>query len=668
MRKALFYPKLAASNLRTNSKTYVPYLLTCIFTVAMYYIMRSLQQNPGLQTMPGSDTLAFTLSLGTVVVALFSLIFLFYTHSFLLRRRKKEFGLFNILGMEKKHISFVLFFEMLYTAIIALVLGIALGVALSRLLFLVLLKILHLDVSMPFIFPMEALTDTAVLFCAIFLLTFLSSLWQIHLSNPITLLKGDQAGEREPRIRWVLLVVGLLSLGLGYYIALTTENPVTAMMLFFVAVILVIVGTYCLFVTGITALLKLLRRNKRYYYQTQHFISLSGMMYRMKQNAVGLANICILATMVLVMVSATVSLYIGMEDVLYNRYPKEISISDRANTGESAAMVDETVQEVLAEYPLEAKDWSVYRYLTFAAVQEEGAFTLDRDANPYDAGHIMNLCFIPQADFFEAFGLDAALSPGEVMVFSNRNPFLHDYLAVSDLRYTVRTGDNRMEKVQVGGAFNADIVGTYFVVMPTWQDVEAMDALQSEAYGDRRSLSRRVVEFDLAGDEAQFEAFGNDLRNQLSENGLVGVVESRSENEQSFFSLYGGLLYLGVFLGILFLMATVLIMYYKQISEGYDAQRRFLIMRQVGLGRKQIRGSIRSQILLMFFLPLVVACVHIAFAFPFITRILAVFNLTNVSLFALCTLGCIAMFGVFYAVMYGLTARVYYRIVGDGGH
>lgn len=664
MRKALFYPKLAASNLRTNAKTYLPYLLTCIVTVAMYYIMRSLQQNPGLRTMPGSETLTFTLSLGTVVVALFSLIFLFYTHSFLLRRRKKEFGLFNILGMEKKHISFVLLFETLYTACIALVLGIVLGVVLSRLLFLILLKILHLSVSMPFVFPIEALTDTALLFCGIFLLTFLSSLWQIHLANPITLLKGDQTGEREPRVRWVLLVVGLLSLGSGYYIALTTKDPVTAMMLFFAAVILVIIGTYCLFVTGITALLKLMRRNKSYYYQTRHFISLSGMMYRMKQNAVGLANICILSTMVLAMVSATVSMYVGMEDVLHTRYPNEININDKVNTAESAAVVDETVREMLSQSGLEVENRKAYRYLSFAAVQDVDTFTL-RQASPYGTANMMNLCFIPLSDFTAAFEMEVELAPGEALVFSNRNPYREDNLTVSDHTYAVQSGDDRFMDFQVSGAFNMDIVGTYYVVVPDWADVEAMDALQTKAYGEQRSQPRRVVSFDLGGTKEQRVALGTELSSELTKRGFSGSVESRSFNEKFFFAMYGGLLYLGVFLGVLFLMATVLIMYYKQISEGYDDQRRFLIMRQVGLSRKQIRGSIRSQILLMFFLPLLVACIHIAFAFPFITRILAVFNLTNVGLFALFTLAGIAVFGLFYAAMYGLTARVYYRIVGE---
>ena len=321
-----FFSKLAASNIKKNGKAYIPYILSCVMTVALFYIVKSLSYNPGLKNMVGSSTMMTMMSMCSVIIALFAIVFLFYTNSFLMKRRKKEFGVFNILGMEKSHIAKTMAWENFYVTLISIVGGLVIGLALDKAMFLLIAQVLNEEITLGFFISDKAIISTIVMFCIIFLLILLNSIRQIHTANPIELVTAGNAGEREPKTKWVLAILGLLSLGAGYYIALTIENPLTALVYFFFAVILVIIGTYMLFTAGSIALLKILRKNKKYYYKTKHFTSISGMIYRMKQNAVGLANICILSTAVLVMVSSTSSLMLGLQDVIATRYPNDFVV------------------------------------------------------------------------------------------------------------------------------------------------------------------------------------------------------------------------------------------------------------------------------------------------------------------------------------------------------
>ena len=347
-----FYARLAATNIRKNAQTYVPYILTGIGTVMMFYIICTLSQNSGFNDMPGGVTVAWFMLMGCVVVGLFAAIFLFYTNSFLIKRRKKEFGLYNILGMEKRHISRVMFYEALYVAFISLAAGLLAGMLLSKLFFLLILKIIRVDVSFQFELSMSAVWTTLKLFGAIFLLTFLNNLRQVRLVNPIELLKGGQVGEKEPKTKWVLALLGVLFLGSGYAMAISISNPVAIVLWFFVAVILVILGTYCLFTAGSIAVLKLLRRSKSYYYKPKHFIAVSGMMYRMKQNAAGLASICILSTVVLVLISTTISMYIGAEDMIARRYPREMTVVVAEQEEAEREEVFQQIEQLLGKYRL----------------------------------------------------------------------------------------------------------------------------------------------------------------------------------------------------------------------------------------------------------------------------------------------------------------------------
>ncbi|SHK14704.1 FtsX-like permease family protein [Desulforamulus aeronauticus] len=658
-----FYAKLAATNLKKNAQTYLPYILTCIGTVMMYYIMVFLSKNEGLGNMAGGSDMQTILSLGSYVIAIFATIFLFYTHSFLIKRRKKEFGLFNILGMEKKHISKVLMFETLYVAVISLGAGLLGGILFSKLIFMVLLKILHFEVPLGFSVSGPALAAVPLLFTGIFLLTLLNTLRQIHLAKPVELLKGGQTGEKEPKTKWPLVMIGTLSLGGGYYISLTTQSPLAALAQFFIAVILVMVGTYCLFTAGSIAVLKLLRRNKGYYYQTRHFTAVAGMMYRMKQNAVGLANICIMATAVLVMVSTTVSLYIGMEDVLRTRYPQNIMITTPVPAHQSAEGLQTAVHEVLAQHRLEGKDMLDYRYAAFAGNQEGDTVITDESKMSNASSSVRQFYVIPLEDYNRLTNRTASLGDNEIMIYSSRNVYKEDTLTVLNRTFTVK---ERLDSFFENSLDRVLIMGNYYIVVKDIAVVKAMEKAQAEENGYDPSGYQYYLGFDLDANEADISAVYQDIRTAVGSDYPDSRIESPVAAKASFFAIYGGLFFLGIFLGALFIMATVLIIYYKQVSEGYDDKARFEIMQKVGMSREEVKDSIRSQVLTVFFLPLVTAGIHIAFAFPIITKLLAVLNLTNVGLFAWCTAGTILVFALFYAIVYRLTAKVYYRIVSWG--
>ncbi|EOR24490.1 MULTISPECIES: ABC transporter permease [Clostridium] len=653
----MFYQKLAATNIKKNGKTYFPYILTCISSIAMFYIMHFISVNDGLDVMSGGRELKIILNLGTYVIGLFSIIFLFYTNSFLIKRRKKELGLYNILGMEKRHIAKVLFWEIFFVTLISMVLGLLLGIGVSKLIFLVLLKILHFKVPMGFFISTKSLIITAALFGFIFVLTLLNNLRQIYLAKPVELLKGGQVGEKEPRTRWVLTLIGLTSLGSGYYIAVTTEAPLAALNRFFLAVILVMIGTWALFTAGSIALLKMLRKNKKFYYKTNHFINVSGMIYRMKQNAIGLANICILSTTVLVMISTTVSLYIGMEDVLRTRYPRDISISAENVSKEQAEELNSMIKEQAEKNGTAMEDIVKYRSFSLAMIQDKNYFT--DDSNDLDANNLCFLELIPLSEYNDLENKSITLNENEVLLFTYRGGIAEDSLNILDNEFKIK---ERINNMTVDGIASAIVANGYFVVVPDEKTIEEVYDSSTRADGDMGELSYYFA-FDTDDNAEKEITLTNEINNKIQELSVNGSCEGVEESRESFFSLYGGLFFLGIFLGVLFIMATVLIIYYKQISEGYDDKERFEIMKKVGMSKEEIKKSISSQVLMVFFMPLLTAIIHIAFAFKVIVKLLAVLNLTNVTLFAFCTAGTIFVFAIFYAIVYVLTSKVYYKIV-----
>lgn len=643
----LFYPRLAAINIKNNSKTYFPFIITCICTIAMFYIMHAISINKGLDGTSGSASLKSILFLGTIVIGIFSAIFLFYTNSFLIKRRKKEIGLYNVLGLEKKHIAKVMFFECIFTSVISLSAGLIAGIILNKLMFLILLKILNFKVAFGFYVSIPSVIKTLILFTSIFFLTLLSNLFQIKMSNPIELLKGTQHGEKEPKTKWVITLIGVIALGTGYVIALMVKSPLSALNLFFIAVILVMIGTYTLFTSGSIVVLKALRKNKRFYYKTSNFISVSGMMYRMKQNAVGLANICILSTAVLVMVSTTVALYVGMEDVIRSRYPRNIVMSASQITENQAQKLDEILEAESKDSSIGIKNKISYWNNNFPVVKKNGKFSVTSNTDMSSKVNMITL--IPISDYNRLEGKNITLAGDEVILYSKVKNLDKNSITIENKTLKIKQVlDKPISALDHG---MDDIVDNYVLFV---NDINVVG---------KKGVKEYSIGVDVQGNDKDILSLTNKLRDKFKESSIKVRIDSSAGSKQDFFMVYGGLFFLGIFLGALFLMATVLIIYYKQISEGYDDKERFEIMQKVGMSRREIKKTIRSQVLMIFFLPLAAAVIHIAFAFPMITKLLAVLNLKNVSLFKLSTVMTILVFAVIYAIVFSMTAKAYYKIV-----
>jgi putative ABC transport system permease protein len=658
----LFYAKLAAVNIKKNGRIYTPYILTCIFTVAMFYILLFISLNKGISEMPGAIYISTLMMLGTIVIGIFSVIILLYTNSFLMKRRKKEIGLYNILGMGKNHIARVLSVEIMYVALISIIAGLFAGILLSKLMLALLLKMLLFRIPFGFEVSPAAVIITAALFAGIFLLTLLLNLGRIHISKPIELLYGGNVGEKEPKTKWLLAVIGFLTLGAGYTIALTIKNPLSALQLFFFAVILVIIGTYCLFTSGSIALLKALRSNKKYYYKPKHFTSVSGMLYRMKQNAVGLANICILSTMVLVMLSTTVSLYLGMNDALRNRFPRNIEITSDHITQEQSDAVAMKADALLKSSGIAVNNVSRYRYKVFACSESGSQLAMTSE---YASGYSKDLVvyFIPLADYNALQGTSEVLSGGELLAYAPNADFHEENITFGSLKYHVKA---TLRSLNVEENFLLSTNKSFFFIIPDEQAIKDIYNSWTNGSGTWKEPAY-YFGFDAAADGSSQIALASQLTNAVSNDdskkGALINVASAEGNKDMFLYMYGGLFFLGIFLGALFIMATVIIMYYKQISEGYDDKKRFEIMQKVGLSRDEVKRTIRSQVLTVFFLPLIAAAIHILAAFKMITKLLYILDLTNVRLFAECTLGTFILFAAVYAIVYAMTAKAYYKIV-----
>ena len=670
--------------MKSNRRFYLPYILTVIGTAAAFYIMAAIVSDPGSKelaagTSNGPMYVSMFMTLGMFVLGLFSCIFLLYTNSFLMKRRQKELGLYSVLGMSKTNIAGIMVFEALYIALIGIGGGLAVGILLTKLVSLALFRLMRLPVPFGFSVQPIAIIIVVLFFAGLILLTLLANLAKVGRSRPVELLHGGNVGEKEPKANWFLTIVGVLFLGAGYAVAMLMDNPGMAVAVYFLAVFAVIIGTYCLFTSVSIAVLKALRRNKRYYYKAKHFISVSGMLYRMKRNAVGLANICILCTMVMVMVSGTLSLYLGSEEQVNTFCPADVVVETtyyasstedhvyNEETGEEtieyhtpydAAAMDAWFEDYFAAHKLTPSSAKAVEYYTFTAVDSED--------------HVSLVTAVTAETYAQLTGEAAPeLAPGEALAhvpsgykFGDGLNFLDKDGNTLSIQFV---GEAQLSSAQVelntailSQSEDDDIV---LVVPDTAALLELVAGQENGSY-----VWRGQYDFD-ASDEA-LAAMVDDYFAASSEGDGVDAgyydvlrIDLRSETERDVYGLSGGFLFLGVFLGIVFLMATVLIIYYKQVSEGYEDNARFEIMRKVGLSEREARRAIRSQILTVFFMPILVAAIHIAFDFNLVVLLLRLFSLTNVKLTALCTLGTLLVFCAVYAVVYALTARSYYKIV-----
>ena len=671
-----FYPRLAWTGMKQNRRLYLPYLLTCTGVTAMFYILMGLSVSSVLPQMSGGRSTALIMSLGSVVIAFFALIFLFYTHSFLIRRRSREFGLYNVLGMGKGNIARILLWETLLTYAGTTVVGLALGVALSKLAELGLMNLLRSQISYTFTVNIKSLLVTLVLFAAVHGLIFLHALWQLHRVSAVALLHSESVGEKPPRARWLLAVLGLALLGGAYWLAVSIREPLEALLWFFAAVLMVIAGTYLLFISGSVALCRALQKNPRYYYRPSHFVSVSSMAYRMKRNGAGLASICVLVTMVLVMLSSTTCLYFGQEDAVNARYPHDIAVTVYGDEH----LMDKTeleelrqgVESAVFNFGGEASNVAEYREVSLSGLLDGGNLIVDAaGAYAMDSTHVIQVHFVPLEEYNAVTGQSLTLEDGQVYVAALRMDFNADTLSVDGgmTRHVMKR-----EITPLDGAAVADITPSLTVVVKDFERfVPELQGYLSDKYGWYPSAYWNYG-FDTDLPENQ-QANTDDMTpnltdalyahlSRVSSDWGVGVsVESKAGNRADFYGTYGGLFFLGIMLSVVFLLAAVSIIYYKQICEGYEDQSRFDIMQKVGMTKRDIRRSINSQLLTVFFLPMALSGVHLCFAFPFIHKLLLLFNLSNTPLLIGTTVVSYVAFALLYTLAYKLTSNAYYHIV-----
>ena len=674
-----FYPKLALDGIKKNRRLYFPFIMTCVGMVMMFYIISYLHYSDSVAAMRGGAIVQTMLNLGTITVGIFSCIFLFYTNSFLIRRRKKEFGLYHILGMGKRNIARILFWETMLTALISLVIGIGFGILFSKLAELGMLRLMQAQASYSMQISPDSILFTITVFGCIFILLFFNALRQIHFSSAISLIRSENVGEKPPKGNWFLGILGLGCLVVAYYLAVTVADPVSALGMFFIAVILVIVGTYLIMIAGSVLFCRLLQKNKHYYYKANHFVSISSMVYRMKRNGAGLASICILATMVLVMLSTTVSLYFGMDDVLSNRYPYQFNTTVCYNSfdtmsDENTESIRKFASDAMDKYECTPSNVSDYRSACFYGYLIDNDFVCDTpfDSHSETANYLEGkmFYFVPLSDYNKMMGTNETLASDEALLFSTRDSAYNESTISFEhgMTYTIK---KQIDKFRPDGNSMANILTTFVLIVP---DIHAaVDAIAALPDNEESISFYWHYNFDTNLNRNDQILLANDLSPTISDfftqsdTQNTGIMrfrfESRAANYEGFFADFGGLFYLAIVLSIVFLLAAVLIIYYKQISEGYEDQARFEIMQKVGMTKKEIRKSINSQLLTVFFLPLVGAGTHLIFAFPMIRKILLLFNLTNLHLYTIVTLISFGAFALFYTIVYRITSNAYYHIV-----
>lgn len=680
MRNGL-YPKLAAQGMRQNRRFFVPYLLALAGLTAAFYVMSALCADPGVLHMRGFAYVMVMMQIGMFVAGVLSAVLLLYINSFLMKQRKKELGLYNILGMGKGNIALIQCWESLYTALIGIGGGLALGVILHKLSTVALISLLQFSIPFSSALSLPAVIETAAFFGLLLLLALALNLLRVRVVSPIELLHGGAVGEKEPRTRWLMAVIGAISLGAGYFIAVTTKDPALAMAFYFLAVILVIIGTYCLFTAGSIALLKLLRKNKGFYYQTGHFIGVSGMLYRMKRNAVGLANICILSTMVMVMISGTLALYLGQGEIIAAQYPASLNMTVHYDPAYGQTLDREKAEELIrrfaADQDVPITSLRAVEFLHFNALANPDTRRLE--VGGQGENNDRRAVYLLTAQDYAALTGNAApaLRPGETAVCGQLPPGFGPELTIQGISGGSEVGAPK--SLTVTGTLPVithfdttfDMSETLCLVLSDSTEVMEFWTLQRAALDNYAAdlVTTLLVDLECTNEEelALVDAWSDA---SISEGFFDGTgdweywrVESRAEMAVDGYAMAGGFLFLGIVLGVIFLMATVLIIYYKQVSEGYEDQGRFEIMRKVGLSQKEVKSSIRGQVLLVFGLPIAVAAVHILFDFNLVERMLTMFGVRNVTTVALCTAGTLAAFLAVYALVYLLTARTYYKIV-----
>lgn len=682
--KISIYPRLARTGISKNKRLYVPYILTCVGMVAVFYIIAALALNTVIKGMKGEGSVKLILNLGEGVIGIFSLIFLFYTNSFLIRRRNREFGLYNILGMGKKDISKIISFETLIIYVISLAGGLFCGIALSKLAELGLLNIISAKTDFGFYVPVEAVIHTIIVYSVIFVLLFINSVRRVHSSDALSLLKSENIGEKPPRSNVFIAVLGIILLGGAYAISVSVRSPLKVLSLFFVAVVMVIIATYMLMTAGSVTLCRVLQKNKKYYYKKNHFVSVSSMAFRMKRNGAGLASICILSTMVLVMIASSFSLFVGIEDTLHTIYPRNIALTVR---GLKAEVLEQdnldkfrrTIARACAGYEYAKDNLLEYRYLsTYGALRGDSVYidySSINSAKNSAQGSLNEVYVIPLEDYNAVTGDKISLENGQALIYINHDSYNYKSIVLANARSLEIAGSaDKLINTGITTQEYASGVNSIFLVVADFDEyIKPIIDLGSDKSGEFSAPSLIwYYGFDFACDSQTAEIIQRNMHSSLenisdTETPLYErfLVQDIGDRREDFYAVYGGLFFIGIILSLVFIIAAILIIYYKQVSEGYEDSTRFEIMQKVGMTNKDIKKSINSQVLTVFFAPLIMAGIHLAFAFPALWKMLQLFQLFNKGLVILVTASVFAVFAFFYVIVYKMTSNTYYKIVSN---
>ena len=744
------YPRLALTGIKKNFRFYLPFLFACVGMMMVFYITAFLANSSFVYSQRGGTMISVVLRLGWIILAAFSAIFLFYTNSFLLKRRKNEFGLYNILGMSKTNVSLVLVFENLFILIITLIVGISLGVLFSKFVEILLINMLGGKNSLEFYVDWTVVWQEIVIYAMLFAMILLKGVHQVSYTNPIKLFTSAKSGERPPKANIAVAIIGAVLLIAGYVLANIVKNPIYAILAFFGAVVLVIAATFLLFISGSVVVCKLLKKNKKYYYKTNHFVSTSQMSFRMKRNGAGLASICVLACMALFTIISTSGLYFGSAQILRKMYPRDLTFQLVTDKQENADELGKIIKETALEYNVNPHDFVTYRYLysqemvyrdkKLLTVEDTEGMTVEEVNQLYQSLPLTYFILVPISEYNSVMGKNLTVNKGEALILKLQSE-------PKDETYDVVTVLGETEILETKGE-NGEIIPVksskteYLKCVGTVDDFVVTDGnhLNELAYADvydaphtqyryafindedfntqyqRNMKSKKTYyrvgsrifysldEIDMnefepdekvyyAHEPSMFYYFGTNLdcndkvmddieskafhkadefadEHRVKEiDGKLYLEETRMSDEtvsntrSEVFAMYSGLFFLGVLFCIVFVLAAVLIMYYKQVTEGFEDKSRFEILQKVGMTKAEIRSSINSQVLTLFFTPLLAAGVHIAFAFPLIVKLLMIFGNMDVGFLALVAVICFLLYSAVYVLAYILTSKSNYRIV-----
>lgn len=684
-----FYLKMAWGNIRKNRNIYLPYLLAASVMTALFYIQGSLCDMVDISSMKGKRMMSSLLGISTPITGIFSLVILFYVNSFVMKQRKKEFGLYNVLGMEKRHLARLMSVEILLVAVFSLFFGISGGALFSQLFFLIFYKMIRMEADLTMVIPRGAVTETLTLFGILFCLVLLYDIVAVIRTRPVELLRSESQGEREPKVHGLAALIGVAALTGGYVIAQKVESPMEAMLWFFAAALLVIIGTYGLFMAGSIALLKWMKKRERFYYRPSSFISVSGMLYRMKQNAAGLAGICILSTMVMVTIGASLCIFSGVSEGIREEYPREYFLQMHYSEDLKPETYQDTTSDVkkLVKAQMEENGSRVENMLSYTRcnmVYRKGKDGYEAEmgdlADTNDYENLVYVQYLLREDYEANTGKKTEI-PDDVAAFyeSEEGLIPGETLLFGD--YSIK-GKRLEEPVETAVAsWYSGIKKRVQVLLPGIEEMEKL----TESLGKNFETYYGLEEgegpgamyflgwnwyFDISGKQEPAEEFLEKLRSsweteKASEWAYISTFQNRTEEEEYLFQEYGTILFIGFFLGMIFLLATVLIIYYKQVTEGYDDRKRFVIMQDIGLSQAEVKKTIRTQVLLVFFLPLGAAGLHMAMAFKVLVKMMALFSAYNIKLFSLCIGLTVAVFALVYFLVYTITARIYYKIVSN---